>query len=545
MLKIIPIGGIGEIGMNMILMNSGEDYILIDCGILFPPFQNLGVEVVVPDYKKFCNIFKNLKKVFITHGHEDHIGGLPYLLKESKVEVFAPRYASELIKSRCKRLSVKEPKINLIKFDEDIVSGKFSVNYIKVDHSIPDSACLFIRTPEANILYAADFRLNGKNSDLFIKKIKEICSKHKIDVLLSDSTNAEDEAESISEEEVMSHIDKYFSLASKKIIVTMFSSNVARINQIISLSKKYKKKLFITGNNLKNHINISRSIAYLEPDEGCIRPDKEIGLTEDKDIVVLCTGSQAEKNSAISKLANGELKGVNIEKDDLVIFSSSQIPGNEKPIMNVINKLSTRGAKIVYSKDFGIHCSGHANREELKSFIKIVKPKYFLPMHGEQIHLVSHIDIALEEGVSQDNCFILKSGDEFSYDGNLGSVESVHKIDRFYVDSVTGDLIDDSVISERMGMSEHGVLFLNIFYDKTGKPFCIPNIVPYGLSKSEGMSLLLKNIEQEIWAFCKNDLLSKKITDELENIKTIVKRKFRKAYGNRPEILMNMVEIKN
>lgn len=542
MLKIIPIGGIGEIGMNMILMNSGQDYILIDCGVLFPPFQNLGVEVVVPDYKQFCHIFKKVKKIFITHGHEDHIGGLPYLLRECKAEIFAPRYASELIKSRCKRLCVSEPKINLISFNEDIVAGEFLINYIKVDHSIPDSSCLFIKTPQANVLYAADFRLNGKHSDLFLKRVKELCHNNRIDVLLSDSTNAEDETDSISEHEVMSHLDKYFASAKKKTIVTMFSSNVARINQVIALSKKHKKKLFVSGPNLKNHINISRSVGYLEADEGCIRPDKEIDTTDDKDMVFLCTGSQAEKNSAISKLANGDHKGISVEKGDLVIFSSSQIPGNEKSIMNVINKLSERGADIVYSKDFGVHCSGHANRKELKTFLKIVKPEFFLPMHGEQIHLVNHIKIAVEEGVKSSNCFILKSGDEFSYNGEIGTVRPVYDIKRFYVDSITGDLVDDIVISERLGVSEHGILFINILHDEKGKIFCMPNLIGYGLSRSEGMEVLVKNIAENIWDFCKKECASDHISKNLEDIKTIVKRKFRKAYGNRPEILINISE---
>jgi ribonuclease J len=445
-----------------------------------------------------------------------------------------------LIKSRCKRLCVPEPKINLINFNDDIIAGEFLISYIKVDHSIPDSSCLFIKTPQAKILYAADFRLNGKHSDLFLKKVKDLCHNNRIDVLLSDSTNAEDETDSISEQEVMSHIDKYFASAKKKIIVTMFSSNVSRINQIIALSKKYKKKLFVSGPNLKNHIGIARSIGYLESDDGCIRPDKEIDATDDKDMVFLCTGSQAEKNSAISKLANGDHKGVEVEKGDLVIFSSSQIPGNEKPIMNVINKLSERGADIVYSKDFGVHCSGHANRKELKAFLKIVKPKFFLPMHGEQIHLVNHINIAVEEGVKASNCFILKSGDEFSYNGEVGNVKPVYKIKRFYVDSVTGDLIDDTVVSERLGVSEHGILFINILHDDKGKVLCMPNLNGYGLSRSEGMELLIRSIESEIWDFCKKEGRSNHVSENLEAIKTLAKRKFRKTYGNRPEILINI-----
>ena len=545
MFKIIPIGGIGEIGMNMILLNSGGDSIVIDCGVLFPPFQHLGIDTVIPDYKEFCEKFRNVKAFFITHGHEDHVGGIPYLLKHTTPKIYATQYASEVIKSRCRNVLGKDFKLNMrvVKFGDKIREGNFTVEYIEVDHSIPDSSALFIKTPESNILYVADFRLLGKNKNSFLNKIREIKEKYKIDILLSDSTNAHETGESVSEQDVLTHLDSYFKQAKKKIIVTLFSSNISRINQIISLSKKYGKSLFISGSNLKNHLNIARSLGYMEPDNGCIRPDSEIPKTSEEDIVLICTGSQAEKNSSIVRLSHGIHNHIKVNKDDLVIFSSSQIPGNEKIIMEAINRLAEKGAQIVYSGDYGVHCSGHANRRELKELMHNVQPKFFVPMHGEHIHLKYHVGIAVEEGVPERNCFILKNGDELLYDGGEAKIRAIHKFNRCYVDAVTGELIDDLVVKEREIVAESGLVTVNLVVDTKGQLAVRPQLLPYGLSKSSNVNTLLYNIEDKILVFYKKKPKTEHVAKSVQEIKSMVKREFRKAYDNKPEVVINIIGL--
>jgi ribonuclease J len=545
MVKIVPIGGIGEIGMNMILLNSGSGSIVIDCGILFPPFQNLGVDTVVADYKEFCEQFKNVKAFFITHGHEDHVGGIPYLIQHCKPKIYATSYAAEVIRAKCRKVLGKDFKINiqLVKFGDKIREGNFVVEYMEVDHSIPDSSALFIKTPKSNILYVADFRLSGKNKQTFLSKVRQIKNENEIDILLSDSTNAQDEGSSVSEEDVLMSLDSYFKKAKKKIIVTLFSSNVSRINQIITLCKKHKKSLFISGFNLKMHLNIARTLGYMEPDDGCIRPDSEMSKTREENKVLICTGSQAEKNSSIMKLSHGVHQSIKINEGDLVIFSSSQIPGNEKMIMNAINRLSEKGAEIVYSGDYGVHCSGHANRNELRELLKIIRPKFFVPMHGEHIHLRYHIGLAVEEGVPEKNCFIMKSGDELSYDGEGIKIRNIYKFRRFYVDSVTGELIDDTIIKEREIASESGLIIVSLIINNMGQVSAKPQILPYGVSRSSTVEDLIRKIEDKILVFCKKRPKTEHIAKDIHEIKAMVKREFRKAYDNKPEVVINLVEL--
>lgn len=543
-MKIIPIGGIGEIGMNMILLKSGEDSIVIDCGVLFPPFQYLGVETIVPDYKQFCEKFSQTKTFFITHGHEDHVGGIPYLLDHCSPNIYATAYASEVIKARCASVlgNKKVPIIKTVKFGDVIKVPGFEVEYIQVDHSIPDSSALFIRTHDSNVLYVADFRLMGKYKNSFLNRISEIKKDKNIDILLSDSTNAHEESDSISEDDVMLSLDSYFNKAKNKIIVTLFSSNISRINQIIKLSKKYKKSLFISGTNLKTHINIARSLGYLEPDDNCIRPDNELSKTDEKDIVLICTGSQAEKYSSIVRLSK-DMHNLKINEDDLVIFSSSQIPGNEKVIMSTINKLSEKGAQIVYSDDYGVHCSGHANKKELKEVISNIKPKYFIPMHGEHLHLKEHINLAIEEGVKDKNCFIMKNGDEFVYDGENAKIKKKHEFNRCYVDSVTRELIDDVVIKERESIAENGLIIVTILVNDSGQIASKPQLMSYGTSKSAEVQEVLDDIEDKLFSFCKKHSKKGHLAKEIQEIKSMTKREFRKKYDNKPEVILNFLEL--
>ncbi len=545
MIKLTPIGGIGEIGMNMFAFEYGGHTMFIDCGVLFPPFQYLGVEAIVTDYETLLDKYKNIDAIFITHGHEDHVGGLPHLFQQYKPKLYATPYASEVIKFRVANIlgSKYKTDVSEVKYGTKIKEGPFTVEYIQVDHSIPDASALFITVKGLRILYVTDFRFSGSNKHAFLAKIHEIKKTGKIDLLLSDSTNADNMDASISEQEVLENLDRYFSKAKGRVIVTLFSSNISRVNQVITLCKKHNKSLFVTGQNLKTHISIAKKLGYLEPDKGCIKPDSELSRTSKTKTVFLCTGSQAERNSSIVKLSHGMHHQLKIEPGDLVIFSSSKIPGNEKIIMDAINRLAERGAEIIYSDD--VHCSGHANNDELKAFIKEIKPRYFVPIHGEYIHLKSHIDIAVEDGVPRDHCFIPKNGDHLVYDGkHFSCSSSVEKTNRLYVDSVTRELIDATVLKERAICAERGLLNVVLVPQakNSHKLFTPARIFPHGMSKSLAMKGLIFSLEKKVSEFIRLNSKHRKLVDMNDDIKQLVKREFRKKYDDKPDVAVLIVE---
>jgi len=546
MIKLTPIGGIGEIGMNMFAFEHEGHTVFIDCGVLFPPFQYLGVEAIVMDYETLFNKYKNVDAIFITHGHEDHIGGLPYLFQQYKPKLYATPYASEVIKFRIANILGSKFKMDIseVKYGTKLKEGSFTIEYIQVDHSIPDASALFITTKGFRILYVTDFRFSGTNKHAFLSKIHEIKKTGKIDLLLSDSTNADNMDESISEQAVLENLDRYFSKAKGRIIVTLFSSNISRVNQVITLCKKHGKNLFVTGKNLKTHISIAKKLGYLENDKGCIKPDSELSRTNKNKTVFLCTGSQAERNSSIVKLSYGMHSQLKIEQGDVIIFSSSKIPGNEKIIMDAVNRLAEKGAEIIYSDD--VHCSGHANNDELKALIKEVKPRYFVPIHGEYIHLKSHIDIAVEEGVSREHCFIPKNGDHLVYDGkSLSCVTSQDKAERLYVDSVTRELIDATVLKERAICAERGLLNVVLVpcAKNSHKLFAPTRIFAHGMSKSLSMKGLVQSLEKKVSEFIRLNGKHKKLVDMKDDIKQLVKREFRKRYDDKPDVAVLIVEL--
>jgi ribonuclease J len=545
MIKLTPIGGIGEIGMNMFAFEYEGHTMFIDCGVLFPPFQHLGVEAIVTDYEELCEKYKKIDAIFITHGHEDHVGGLPYLLQQYKPKLYATPYAAEVIRYRAGNILGPKFKIDIseVIYGSKLKEGPFSVEYIQVDHSIPDSSALFIKIGDLRVLYVTDFRFSGGNKSAFISKINEIKKSGKIDLLLSDSTNADNDEESISEQAVLENLDGYFSRAKGRVIVTLFSSNISRVNQVITLCKKHGKSLFVTGQNLKTHIAIAKKLGYLENDKGCIKPDSELSKTNKSKMVFLCTGSQAERNSSVIKLSYGIHSQLKIEEGDLVVFSSSKIPGNEKLIMDAINRLAEKGAEIIYSGD--VHCSGHANSDELSALLKEVEPRYFIPIHGEYIHLKSHIDIAVSEGVARENCFIPRNGDHLIYeDKKFSCLTEVEKPKRKYVDSVTRELLDNTTLKERALCAEKGLLSVVLVphAKNSNKLFVKPRIFTHGMSKSLSMIGLVEDLEKKVAEFIRLNNKQRKLVDMKDDIKQLVKREFRKRYDDKPDVIVLMIE---
>ena len=411
-LKIIPLGGIGEIGKNMTVVEYGKDIIVIDCGLMFPENDMLGIDYVIPETEYLQKNKEKIRAIILTHGHEDHIGATPYILPKFSVPVYGTKLTLALVEIKLAEHGVKNQKLNCIEPGSRVKCGVFEVEFIKVSHSIDDAVALAIHTPEGTIVHTGDFKIDftpidGKVAD--IQRFSEL-GKEGVLALMSDSTNAETPGYTISERSVGQSFEKYFSEAKGRIIIATFASNVHRLQQVIDVAKKYNRKICLTGRSILRISSVAKELGYLTIPEKMIVEMDEVDRVRDNKIVILATGSQGEPMSGLVRMAEGEHSKLNIKQGDMVILSSSSIPGNEKNISHVINLLYRQGAKVVFGEMAQVHVSGHACQEELKLMLSMVKPQYFIPVHGEERHLYRHANLAYDMGIKRRNVFIPQLG---------------------------------------------------------------------------------------------------------------------------------------
>lgn len=509
MINFIPIGGLGEIGANFFIIEKDGFSILIDCGIAFCN-DNIGVDFIIPNYREIIKKYK-IDCIFVTHGHEDHIGGIPFFLKEKNIPIYSTPFSLKLIKRKCDRRLVKSVNLKNIKYYEDIKKGPFSIKYIPAGHSIPDTSVLYIKTKEAKIMFLSDFKM----AEGFLKDLKEFS---KVDLLFSDSTNVGSK-NSLSEEEVFKNLDYFFKEAKKKIILTLFSSNIYRVSQILKLAKKHRKKVFISGTNIDINLKLAKELRYVK-NLDVLREKDDYSKFPDSEKVIICTGSQGEHLSSMDKVSMGYHPYLKIEEDDMIIFSSSKIPGNERPIYNLMNKLAEKGAIIIDDLD-GVHNSGHADSKALKKVIEVLKPKCFVPIHGENLHLKKHIKLSEVK-----NSIFLRNGDILSFDKGKANITDREFFDRIYFDTITGDFIDKNLVEERKILSR-GVLVALININKQGV-LKRPVLKSIGISKNPEFFKNLKKMEERLEKYIKG----KKINDEM--ISNFVKQEFRRFYRDKP-----------
>jgi len=539
LLKILPIGGVNEIGMNQFLFTYDNNYILIDAGLGFPRETAFGIDAVVPDYNQIFKLFPDINKIFISHAHEDHIGSIIYLLEKKNINIIAPPYAAKLIEHKCSNV-FNNKKINIEIAQEGVTytEGPFLIEYIWTNHSIPDTASIFIKTPEQNILFSSDFKLTGKID--FIKSIKQLIKKYgRINILLSDSTNALESGYSVDDTKVEQGLDEIFKNSKGKIIATLFSSHIERINILIRLCKKNKRFLFLSGLNLSLHTDIAKSLNYLEDTSGVLLDYTDFKKIPKHKIVVLCTGSQGEENSSIAKLSKDRHPFTSIEKDDTIIFSSSIIPGNERFILNTVNSFIEKEA-IVYTDDRSlVHSTGHACAAEIKDFVEHLAPDIFIPIHGEAIHLKANIDIAKVCKIKK--CIVLKKDNYLVFNSsNKTSYENVDTIAKLFVDKATRLLVDKSLIKERKKISSNGLLIVNLVIKS--KILIKVSTSSVGVFKSKDLDKIYKNIELKIKKSFSN---SKNINNEkfIEKVKNLSKQEFRYFFKDKPEVEVNIIKI--
>ena len=481
--QIIPLGGLGEIGKNMTVFRYGDDIILIDAGLMFPEDDMLGIDLVIPDISYLLENKEKVRAIFLTHGHEDHIGALPYVLKQLEVPVYGTALTLGILQGRLRENGVSDENLITIKPGDRIGAGAFNLEFIRVNHSIPDAVSIVIKTPIGTIIHTGDFKFDQTPVDGQVTQFNKFAEFGDAGVLalLADSTNAERPGFTQSEKMVGQTFDDEFRYARNRIIVATFSSNVHRIQQVVDSAVKYKRKVAVIGRSMINVVNIAMELGYLNIPEGVlIDIDETNNYTADQ-IVIITTGSQGEPMSALTRMAMNDHKKVGIMPGDTVIISATPIPGNEKLVSRTINHLYKLGAEVIYEKSNGVHVSGHASQEEIKLMHNLVRPKYFIPVHGEYRHLIKHANIAKDLGMPKENIVIAENGSviELSKEGiNVaGKIQS----GKVLVDGLGVGDVGNIVLRDRRLLSQDGIMIVVVTIDhETYQVVSGPDIVSRG-----------------------------------------------------------------
>ena len=468
-ISIYALGGLGEVGKNMYCFENETQIVIIDCGVKFPGVELPGIDYIVPDFTHLKNNKNKIRALIITHGHEDHIGGIPFLIQNVNIPViYAPKLACALIKNRLDEYRMGD-RVKIVEYNSNDVFniGDFSISFFRVTHSIPDSFGVVIDSSEGRIVSTGDFKvdLTPIGPDIELQKIAKL-GKEGVDLLLSDSTNAENEGYTPSEKNVNDSINEIFNEAKGRIIVSTFSSNISRIQQICESAYRHKRKIAIVGKSMEKAVEISRSFGYIKIDDDSIIDTAAIRQLKNSEVLILCTGSQGEPNAALSRIASGDHKDIKIIPGDTVVFSSSAIPGNGIMIAHIVNLLTRCGADCITNSILAdIHSSGHPSRQELRLVLKLFNPKYFMPMHGEYRMLRLHAELAESLGMNPENCFVLDNGDTLTL--------AKHKITRgyqvehgvTYIDGKDINGLAESVMADRKLLFEDGMLIIALAID--------------------------------------------------------------------------------
>ena len=467
--NIIPLGGLGEIGKNMTVFRYGNDMILLDAGLMFPEDDMLGIDLVIPDITYLVENQDKLRGIFLTHGHEDHIGALPYILKQLDVPVYGTALTLGILEGRLEEAGVSTANLNVIKSGDRIRAGAFKLEFMRVNHSIPDAIGIAIHTPIGLIIHTGDFKIDQTPVDGQVMELNRFAEYGDRGVLLlmADSTNAERPGYTPSEKMV--------------IIIATFSSNVHRIQQICDTAVRYKRKVAVIGRSMQNVVRISLELGYLKVPEGTIIDiDETRNYTNDK-IVIICTGSQGEPMSALTRMSMGENRKVQIVPGDTVIISASPIPGNEKMVSNTINHLYMLGAEVVYEKANGVHVSGHASQEELKIMQNLVRPKFFMPVHGEYRHLIKHAGLAVARGMDKKHIVIAENGSVVELTRDKISINGKVQAGKVLIDGLGVGDVGNIVLRDRRQLSQDGIMIVVVGIDKaTNHVTSGPDIVSRG-----------------------------------------------------------------
>ncbi len=549
MLKLIPLGGLGEIGLNTMAVEYHDTLFVIDVGLMFPEDYMLGVDYVIPDMTYLKQNVKKIAGIVLTHAHEDHIGALPYLLKDISAPVFGTPFTLGLVQHKLEEYDLlSNASLHTIHPDETLKIGPFELDFIRVNHSVVDGVGIVIRTPYGTIIHSGDFKfsqtcISGMETDLnkFAK-----CGEEGVLCLLSDSTNVEKPGYTASDCDVGESLSAICRKCTGRIIVALFASNVGRIQQIVDIAANTDRRILFNGRSIEVSVNIARQLGHLAIPEDMEIDIDQINQYPDDEVIIVTTGSQGEPMSALARMASGTHRQIKIKSDDTVILSSKFIPGNEKAITSIINDLFRYGANVIYEKIASIHVSGHAFQEELKLMMRLTRPEYFVPIHGEYRHLVQHARLAEAEGIPRQNVLLAQNGQVITFSPKGASVAESVPTGRLMIDGKGIGDVGRSVLKERRLLSEEGMVVVNMAFDEdTGVIIYGPDVVSKGFVFETETGHLLDDAQCVILEIVED--VPPEVHDRAEvirnRVKSALKQYFFFTIGRRPVILPFIVEV--
>ena len=512
---VYALGGLGEIGKNMYCYEHDDEIIIVDSGVKFPDKELLGVDYVIPDYTHLVNNNDKIQALVITHGHEDHIGGIPFLLQSCKIkDIYAPRFAKFLIERKLEESKLLHT-VNIIEINDDsrIITKYFSIGFFKTVHSIPDSYGVLINTPNGRIIETGDFKFDltpvGTNADY---QKMAYSSAIGITLLMSDSTNSSVNGFSISEKQVAKSILNITKKTPGRLIVSTFASNVNRMKQIVLAAVKCKRKIAVFGRSMENAMTVARKLKTIDVPDSAFITGNDLHKYPNNKVLIICTGSQGEPLAALSRIANGTHRNIKLIPGDTVVFSSSAIPGNEQSVAQVVNKLTRMGANVMENSPLNsLHTTGHASKEEQELLLQLIKPKYFMPVHGEYKMLKTHMNTAIQTGVKPENCFICSNGDVLILrDQTVFKPNFRIQTDDIYVDGNDISGVTTSVIRDRKVLSDSGLVAVIVSIDsRYNKVLCKPTIVTRGFVFIKESQTLLDEAENVVYAALQEKMKAK------------------------------------
>lgn len=528
--RIIPLGGINEIGKNITVIEYKEDIIVIDCGLKFPDEDMFGIDLVIPDISYLLKNKDKIRGIFLTHGHEDHIGALPYVLRQLNVPVYGTKLTLGIVETKLKEHGLlSSTELIRVKPRDVIKLNSVSVEFIKTNHSIADSVAIAIHTPLGVVLHTGDFKIDYTPIDgepMDFGRFAEI-GKRGVLAMMADSTNVEKPGYTMSEKVVGESFAKLFSKAKGRIIIATFASNVHRIQQIIDAARLYDRKVAVSGRSMENIVTVATELGYLEFEKDILVSIDQINKYPNEKVVIITTGSQGEPMSALTRMANSEHRKVNIVEGDTVIISATPIPGNEKLVSRVINQLFQKGAEVIYKSLAEIHVSGHACQEELKLMQSLVRPKFFIPVHGEYRHLKQHGELAVALGLPEENILIPENGGVIEVNRNSIRKNGTVNAGQVFVDGLGVGDVGNIVLRDRKHLSQDGILTVVVTLSKENNSIIAgPDIISRGfvyVRESEGLMDEAKDIVRDVLRECEESnitdwaSLKSKVRDELRS----------------------------
>lgn len=546
-LRIIPLGGLGEIGLNMLLVEYGDSAVAIDCGVMFPEPSMLGIDLVVPDISYLRERPEHLKGIVLTHGHEDHIGALPFIARELPVTTYATPFAHALVEQKVEEHRLALP---LERFNAGDVwrVGPFEIEAVHITHSIVDAVALAVRTPLGTIVHTGDFKFDQTPLDGHPSDLARFAALGDAGVLalLSDSTNVERPGVTPSERSLGPKLEAVFRRATGRILVSTFASHLHRIQQVLDLAARTERKVAVVGRGMVQNLAIGQKLGYLRVPPGLVVDLGDLQRLPPERVTLLSTGSQAEPLSALTRIAMNDHKQVTIAPGDIVIFSSKMIPGNEKPICDVINHLHRRGAEVLYETVSDLHVSGHASQAELSLMLNLTRPRYFVPIHGEYRHLVRHAALATTVGLAADDCFILEDGDVLEVDSAGARRAEPIAAGRVFVDGKGVGDVGDVVLRDRRHLSDGGmVLAILAVNQHTGEIISGPDLISRGfVIEDESQAYLDRAKEVVLEALAALAPESRTVPAEVkEEMRKALRRYFKKTLERRPVVLPFVMEL--